>query len=315
MSRTSRVPYHQNVYDLLLIEPRRLAKATRQIRDWERRTGYRFPPALAELYTTEAAIPCGLDGTKLWVLPLVEVWHQYSNSEPPTSLGRVLQHRDRPERVGGSVESGTYFRVQVENQGCWLIYVRLSGEDDPPTYATDGGPFFLSLGRAASNAEWRRLGTFSEVLFAWFAFYYHGLLAEIEESFVPLLYMSHAAMRDEQEAPPKPYRNGLWLRTPAEPFAPPVIDFLTEQFGEPERAPREGDVTTFTWRPNGGTIRVTADHAAHPEPLSAWWVHATAPEQLAEFARILTPWGTLAQTLRADTEPARAVWNPARAGA
>src|SRR5262249_11954973 len=103
------------------------------------------------------------------------------------------------------------------------------------------------------------------------------------------------------------FRNGLWLRTPDEPFQPPVIDFLTDLFGEPHRAPRPGDVTTYTFQPGNGTIRVTADHPARTGALSAWWVHADTPERLAEFARMLLPWGTLRDTLRADTDPAREV--------
>ena len=58
-----------------------------------------------------------------------------------------------------------------------------------------------------------------------------------------------------------------------------MIDFLTDHFGEPERTPRPGDVTTNTFRPQGGTIRVTADHPALTGGLSAWWLHADAPER------------------------------------
>jgi len=92
-----------------------------------------------------------------------------------------------------------------------------------------------------------------------------------------------------------------------------VIDCLTEQFGEPERAAREGDVTTYTFRPNGGTVRVTADQPALTGALSAWWVHADTPERLAEFPRMLTPWGTLRDTHRADTDAARALLSAVRA--
>lgn len=103
------------------------------------------------------------------------------------------------------------------------------------------------------------------------------------------------------------YANGLWLRSPAEPFEPAVIDFLIDQFGEPERTPRPGNVTTYTFRPDGSIIRITADEPKLGGGLSAWWVHADTPEKLAELARLIVPFGTLRETLRADTDPARNV--------
>jgi hypothetical protein len=296
-----------------MIEPRPLDGAEEPIRAWEQRTGYRFPLALMELYATEALIPSGVNGTEPWVLPLTEVWHQYSNLEPPIPLGEVLNHTERPERVDGDVEPGPYFFVQAENQGCWLIYVRATGEDDPPTYATDGGPFFFQTSGTVPDDPWCYVGRFTEVLFNWFAFYYHRLEFEIPESFVPLKFMSHVADPDSRHlAPPKPYRNGLWLRAPDEPFQPPVIDFLIDHFGEPQRTPRPGNVTTYTFHPEGGTIRITADEPALTGGLSAWWVHAQRRERLAELARLVLPWGTLHQTLRADTDPAREVLTSAR---
>ena len=104
-----------------------------------------------------------------------------------------------------------------------------------------------------------------------------------------------------------PLHNCPWLRSRDEPFQPPIVDFLIDRFGEPERTPRAGSVTTYAFRPSGGTIRVTADEPALTGGLSAWWVHADTPERLAEFAELLLPWGTLRDTLRADTDPARDV--------
>jgi hypothetical protein len=108
--------------------------------------------------------------------------------------------------------------------------------------------------------------------------------------------------------------NGLWLRSPGEPFHPPVIDFLIEHYDEPSVTPRPGSVSTYAWRPDGGTLRITADEPTLAGGLSAWWVHAETPQRLAEFARLLLPWGTLRETLRADTEPAREVLNRVRGG-
>ncbi|VTT99202.1 unnamed protein product [Gemmataceae bacterium] len=311
MSRTSRVPYHQNVYDLLLLEPRPLVGPLDAIRAWERQTGHTFPAALVEFYTTEGVIPFGIGASDQWVLPLTEVWHQYSNMEPPYPHDRVLVGEERPIRVRGGVEPGPYLRLQCENQGCWIIYARVDGSDDPPTYSTDGGPFMYSdRSEAWPNQEWCRLGTFSEMFFRWIAWYYYDLDREMGGSFVPLRFHSdYADPAEANLAPPKPYHNGLWLRTPADPFEPAVIDYLTEAFDEPERTPRSGNVTTYTFRPPGGTVRVTADEPGLGGAFSAWWVHADTPERLAELGRLILPFGTLRDTLRADTEPASLVLN------
>lgn len=158
---------------------------------------------------------------------------------------------------------------------------------------------------------WHALGTSSEVLAAWFAEYY-------DHEFTPLSYNGNEGYElgnDPKLAPPKPYCNGLWLRTPADPFAPAVIDYLAEAFDEPERTPRPGNVTTYTFRPPGGTVRITADEPGLGGALSAWWIHADTPERLAELSRLILPFGTLRDTLRADTEPARVVLNTLRSTA
>lgn len=311
MSRVSRVPYHQNVYDLLLIEPRPIDGIGEKIRDWEQRTGLHFPAAMTEFYSTEAVIPTGENGTEPWILSMVDVWYQYSNMEPPRPINEVLQHTDQPQRVTHEVEPGPYFWVQTENQGVWLVYVRANDEDDPPAYGTDSGPWFFGRWERIEENEWYYAGRFTEMLFLWFAFYYYALDSEAFDfggSFVPLRFLSYNADPNIRHlAPPKPYANGLWLRTPNEPFNPPVIDFLIDQFGEPEITSRPGNVSTCHFRPQGGTIRVTADEPTLTGGLSAWWIHAGNSERLAEFTRLLFPWGTLRDTLRADTDPAREV--------
>lgn len=308
MSRVSRVPYHQNVYDLLQAETLPLPDAVKVIEDWEDRANARFPDSMREFYTSEGEV-CRGGAAQPWVLPLVDLWSEFSNDERAHTLNELFGPNNRPEqawRAPAGYKPDDYpepfFQLIVENQGVWTLYTIVDGTSDPPVFATDGeyGPWRLD--RDVSHGEgWQRIGTFSEILYLWFACYYL-------EDFTPLSFNSyHADASEAAFAPPKPYRNGLWLRVPDEPFQPPVIDFLIDQFGEPERTLRPGDVTTYTFRPPGGTIRVTADDPALTGGLSAWWVHADTPERLAEFAALLLPWGTLRETLRADTDPARDV--------
>ena len=250
MSRTSRVPYHQNVYDLLGIEPA-VCPDVRGVIDAHERTARRsFPAAIRELYIATG----GTDpfGTYDYIYPaetILSAWALWPRDE-----GWLC--------IGG-------FKGQTSD------FVRFDGTADPVVVANVG-----SLGEAPARLE-RGAG----------------------ERYTDYIFGDACGVRDD-----RPEASDLWVCARDEPLAVPVIDFLAEQFGDPERTPRDGDVTTYTWRPDGGTLRVTADDPAHPDPLGAWWVHAATAEQLAEFARLLRPWGTLGRTLRADTDEARAVW-------
>ncbi|MBY0461295.1 MAG: hypothetical protein K2V38_28560 [Gemmataceae bacterium] len=281
MNRTSRVPYHQNVYDLLGIEPTECPEAAQMIAGHEAAHGP-LPASVREWYL--------LPGVGLWRderhphrSPRV-VWLQsdkLDNEVSASELERVLANRltedDGRPFPGGLLLYHDYYWEDYGNDVIHEHFVATDQGPDPVVWKCTHG----DMGRLRKPC-----GEFS-------AFVY---------SSVYWVQYRSCGYRDPV---------GYGLRTPAEPFAVPVVDFLTEQFGEPERTPRPGDVTTHTWRPDGGTLRVTADHPAHPDPLSAWWVHATSPEQLALFARLLGPWGTLRQTLRADTDDARAVWSGA----
>jgi hypothetical protein len=275
MSRASRIPYHQNVYDLLEIEPGESPEAARKIAEHESRCGP-LPASVKEWYLVPGvvALKPGRSGS--------EVGWYGSNDDPPRPLPQVLARiARRPTDVPRS-----YICFMDGHLGECRYFFKLNGTSDPPVYNDYGRP---------NHLEWVRLATtFSEYLIDCFV--------QNHEQNVLL-----RNGRDRLDEPPPPYGNGLWLRTPAEPFQPPVIDFLTDHFGDPQRTPRPGNVTTYTFHPPSGTIRVTADEPALTGGLSAWWVHADSRERLAEFARLLLPWGTLRTTLRADTDPARAV--------
>jgi hypothetical protein len=283
VSRASRIPYHQNVYDLLGIEPGVSPAAKRMIAKHEKRHGP-LPASVREWYLVPNVVP--LRGSKA-PYPAGEygtLWFDNSFGDRPSSLEAVLK---------GFADARNYFEVypfiQVLSErgfasvGSWLI--KLTGSDDPQVFYDPEGTEYTDQWN-----EW--CDTFSE-------FVALSICVPCWSETGP----------DQPRAEPilLTHRNGLWLRTPAEPFQSPVIDFLTDQFGEPERTPRPGHVTTYTFRPEGGTIRITADEPALTGGLSAWWIHAEARERLAEFARLLRVWGTLRQTLRADTEAARAV--------
>jgi len=238
------------------------------------------------------------------------LWTEFSNKEEAHPLEDLFGAQNRPEQEWRAprgyrpeVYPHPFFRLIQENQGNWVLFAYVDGSADPPVFSSagSGGPWDEWNREPPTEDGWLEIGRFADVLFKWFASYY------IEADFVPQSFLDEPSFTLRPDAPPKPYRNGLWLRSPDEPFQPPVIDFLIDQFGEPDRTPRPDEVTTYTWRPDGDTIRVTADDPALSGGLSAWWVHAEAAERLAEFTSLLLPWGTLRQTLRADTDLAREV--------
>jgi hypothetical protein len=307
VSRISHVPYHQNVYDLLRFDPEESPDAVRMMQEYELVYGP-LPAAVWEWYCVPNVV---LLSSGAWSYQQQEgtLWHEFSERELATPLDDVLgefaevvQQRRDP-----------YVCLLGSQEGDYRWYLEVDDTDDPPVWI--GGENY-------TTDPWKRIAEqFSEFVWTWLS---RAYLAD----HTPLSgdWDDRARSEDEldedsewEEGPRahrprfvKQYKNGLWLRTPAEPFQPPVIDFLTDRFGEPERTPRPGNVTTYTFRPPDGTIRITADEPALTGGLSAWWVHATAPRRLREFAQLLVPWGTLRQTLHADTAPARRVWRSVR---
>jgi hypothetical protein len=273
VSRASNVPYHQNVYDLLQLDPGVCPKASRLIAAHEARFGP-LPASLREWYLVPGVVSTERRGWESAV-----GWYG-NNDDPPRSLPRVLaQFARRPTDVPRS-----YICFMDGHIGECRYFFKLNATTDPPVYDDYG---------RRDHLQWKRLAdTFSAYLMDCF----------VHNHQQNLLLRPHMTAAGIERIT---YPNSLWLRCPLEPFPPPVIDFLTDHFGEPERTPRPRLVTTYTFRPPGGTIRVTADEPSRTGAMSAWWVHADTSERLAEFGRLLLPWGTLRDALRADTEGGR----------
>jgi hypothetical protein len=309
VSRTSRVPYHQNVHDLFdVVRCEHLPEPAAQIAEWERRTGRTFPAAMTEFYTTSVTLWLGGGEVREWTLTLPELWSEYSNDEQAHPVPDVFEPFTPRPYLNIPTAPTPGFELIWENQSNWVMCARDDGTEDPIVDVS--GLCFLSPAELWAGWEdggddvggWHALGPFSEVVFSWCAYYYF-------EDFTPISFQhrSWQTRLQPEHAPSKPYLNGLWLRTPSEPFDAPVIDYLTEQIDEPERTPRPGNVTTYTFRPPGGIVRVTADRPDLGGGQSAWWIHAESPARLAELARLVLPFGTLRETLRADTDPGREV--------
>lgn len=279
VSRVSRVPYHQNVYDLLGIEPGVCPDAARMIAEHEAQHGP-LPASVREWYLVPNVAPLDWNGARGSHVDSPHIWKRFSGSAYPEPLAELLSDGTWEWSERQTFPCAVIMRANQDDARWW---VGVDGSDDPPVW--------LEFDFEPQEAWDRVADTFSGFLFERIDGHYH--------------------VRGRPSSPvasgTQPHSNGLWLRSRDEPFQPPVIDFLTDHFGEPERAPHAGEVTSYIFRPAGGTIRVTADEPALTGGLSAWWVHADTAERLAEFARLLLPWGTLRDTFRADTDPARAV--------
>jgi hypothetical protein len=259
-----------------------------------------LPASVREWYLVPNVVPLGMPQNRWAAVGPGTLWYDFSNQDRPATLEQVLAAVASPLKANRR----RFARIMVENQGVVRWHLLLNKVADPPVWGDT---------RPDDPRAWAEVApSFSAFLSDWFARFY-------VEDWTPISGQGVGGGDGEVAwdvaiFASKPHINGLWLRTPDEPFQPPVIDFLTDHFGEPERTPRAGNVTTHTFHPSGGTIRVTADHPALTGGLSAWWVHADTPERLAEFATLLRPWGTLRDSLRADTDAARAVLQHVRGG-
>lgn len=284
MSRASHVPYHQNVYDLLGIEPGKSPEAARMIAEHEAQHGP-LPASVREWYL----VPNIVRMRDRDFNDPTPVWEDYRGEHLVVSLHDVLY---RFEIVETELD-WSFVCIANEDRGMRNWFLEVNGTADPPVWSDNGS----SITRP-NLGDWSRVSaSFGEFIASWFTTAYPRSDLPSSQQDLPV-----TAFVDR-----KPHANGLWLRSPDEPFQPPVIDLLMDHFGEPERTARPDNVTTYAFRPPGGTIRVTADEPALTGGLSAWWIHADTSERLAEFAELLLPWGTLRETLRADTDPARDV--------
>jgi len=322
MSRSSRVSYFQNVFDLLDYEPPVSPAALAAIEETEGRIGRRLPAALRDWYSREGVVEIGppvghwqTSESQPWfplpgpIVHLPASWTQYlwynfvGNSESsystPDSLTAVLAQIDGRVSLKGAEARFVRFLVESYDQSGWVI--ERTGPDDPPVWRCDGQP---------DPAAWARVADH----FSWFVFVTiaHGYRCDT----TPIACHPEDLYIDKPPtlppAPPKPYVNALWLRAPEEPFSAPVIRCLIDRLGEPERIERTAAVTTHTFHPEGGTVRVTADTPTHAGPLSAWWVHAETADRLEDLARRLLPLGTLSQTLTAEGKSSKAVLERAK---
>src|SRR5262245_60067770 len=132
MCRTSRIPYHQNVYDLLQLEPGESPEAARMIAEHEAAHGP-LPAAVREWYSVPDVVllrPTPDDWGDLWNLCPGTLWWEFSNEDPAEPLPDVLTQfvgvRNRPEFP--------YVRVLNENQGVVRWWVKVTGSDDPPVW-------------------------------------------------------------------------------------------------------------------------------------------------------------------------------------
>ncbi|MEO2088283.1 MAG: hypothetical protein ABGY75_02140, partial [Gemmataceae bacterium] len=285
MPRVTNVPYHQNVYDLLDLEPGVCPVASRMIADHEAEFGP-LPASVREWYSVPKMVPLegqpqGMHGRySEWQLGML--WYDYSNDDPSVPLAEVLEQFSRSARGLEPLDGDPrgYVLLKIENQQCVLWRLKLDDDGDPPVYSelTPSVP-----------SRWDKLNDhFSDFTWWWFQ-HYHG------ERFTPL--STRQNWEDEGAVlATKPNENTHWLCTPATPYPVPLIDYLIDHLGDPDIRPvplatrpqsRQyatdlfGDpvpyqspsgVSQFTFTSDDGLIRLTTDNLDHPNPHAAWWI-------------------------------------------
>jgi hypothetical protein len=269
----NRVSYHQNVFDLLDMEPLPVSpEAVALIEACERRCGHRLPAALREWCAFAENVPLRERASSA----LISLWIRYSTPDHPVPLASILDEFEQACDPNG-VPPG-FVCLLVENQACARWYAEIDGSDDPPVWVDND---------SEDREEWTRLVPFSDFLFHWFAHF--G-----SEDCLPLLR--------------QPYRAGVWLRAPREPaLLPPHLDQLIDALDERPRHERPGGPTTYTFSAPAASLRVASDHRDVAGGHSAWWLHGETAEALEGLARRVRHVGALAEALRADTDAGRAV--------
>jgi hypothetical protein len=294
----SRLSYHQNVFDLLDIEPAPSEAALRMIEECERRCQKRLPAAVRDWYALDGVVHLPDDPL---TVEYGYLWWDYSNDDHPVALAEVLRAFERGVGAGPRSRRPDV-TVLVENQGCCSWYIRLDGSDDPPVRVD----LDFETGGSKTVAP-----HFSEFVFDWIAGYYC-------QDYTPLSHKSYRA-RDfkpymRRPLRPKLYAKGLWLRSPREPaLLPPHIDHLIETLREEPHHMQEGGPTTYRFTAPGARLRVTTDHWEVAGGHSAWWLHASSARALADLARRVWHIGSLSRSLLASTEAAQAVLERLRA--
>jgi len=141
VSRASRVPYHQNVYDLLQMEPRECPDAARMIAEHEAQHGP-VPASVKEWYLVPQMVLLAWGNTALTQLRET-IWFETLETYMAFPLTQVLQ--------AGAV--GSQVPIMDEFQGVTNWMIELDGTDDPPVLCDN----------------WEGASTFSAFIGQWFA--------------------------------------------------------------------------------------------------------------------------------------------------
>jgi hypothetical protein len=275
------VLYHQNVWDLLGLEPWVSEAALRLIEKSERRCGHRLPSSVREWYATEGVVPLKQLESALSD-DFGGLWHKYSNGDHPCPLPAVLEAFERVSNTG--FQGDRFVDVVVADQECGYCFFEVDGSDDPPAWSED---------YRREAADRRRVGdTFSDFLFGWFH--------------------DNAIVGPESH---RPFPNGLWLRSPRdEALLPPHVDHFIDTMEERPHLQKPGGVVQYHFGLPGARLRITTDDCRTADGRSAWWLDADSPEALADLARRVWHVGGLAKTLRCEAEVGQAVLRALRGG-
>lgn len=295
MSRPTNVPFHQNVRDLLDLGVGICPEAGRMIAEHEAAYGP-LPAAVRDWYLIPNVVvrewPAG-DWLARMYGQAGTLWWALSNDDPSIPLAVVLANYARLVRGESPPEgepTGEYLEVKRENQGNCNWWLALDGTDDPPVVRD-------SAHQSVDLFEWQRQANhFSEFVWRW-VWYYHSVAYPARSRPLTTFVRQH-----------KPNAFAHWLCSSAHSYPAPVIDFLTEQLGEPTLhtladRPAPG-VVQLTYTTDSGLVRLTTDRLDHHNPHAAWWVSGDTREEYERLCDLLRPWSCFAQRVySSDMQP------------
>ncbi len=267
MQQPIRVPYHQNVYDLLNLIPQVSAVADRMIRTHEHRH-HALPAAVREWYCVRNIVPLT---SRHIARP--SLWSQYSNMDCPLPLNIVLRQvakiDDRP--------AGRLLRImgECQNVGDWRV--EFNGTDDPPVWSYD--PWHRNPGQEYLLAS----DTFSGFVWNWIAQFHQ-------------FYKLHSPL------PGQHYLTEYWAAGNEVLCPASIIRQLTEQYSKPDVRETGLGTMCHTFQLTTGVVRVTFANLNALVLQSSWWVFAEKKSEFRQIMRSLSKLGLPVKNWRKSSE-------------
>jgi hypothetical protein len=336
------VPYHQNTFDLLGIEPPpRSEIALAKIAECERRCGRQLPASVREWFSYEGAAPrtepfdrggFNYGGSGF-------LWFDWTNDDHPTTLEALLASF---AEIRGRRDA-RFVHVLGENQGNGGWVVEFDGSDDPPVWCTiDWGsePVWEEAGEDVQGPAPSHGGDGSRE---------HSTSGDDDEDEDPededpedkdpededlededledepfegrleasrfsdfvfahfhRSHSTHVQLGSYRRPGPR-YDHGLWFRAPrAAAVGPEALAQISAVLGPPRVTRTSSGATSYRFLDGVQSgVHLVTEEPGTPGARASWWCWAKSGPSLVALFRQVVPLGKLERTARVETQQAR----------